>query len=515
MANYNVTLKRFSGSIWDILYPKTTIQQVIDLSTTLANMQDDIDGKTDIGHQHDASAISSGVLADGRIPFLNASKINAGTFAEDRIPSLNFDTKLYAPTYKLGGVPRVLKSLFDMTRPDRTAFLPADQIIIEQSVDGGVTWIDAGVSDSNKRRLFTGQRPSIALPLIGGVKHVNAMVRITITGMKYNQASATGETDRYNYWNSTYVQSTERYCTFDEGWAWVGANSDRLWFRVERATGALPNSWTNVREGWMYGWDGGNYFSLDGQVFGGGTTQTTNAWNWRITFRTGTNNQNFNQAEMSTSYTTSAQRVLHLKFTGQNVWTAPNKLMYNDHLYGWDEYLNAEFPADVKANGTLLVKTNDSRLTDARNANDVYSWAKAQSLFYNENTLNSDLNNTAYLTKNWIGSVSVTLNAPNNVNGWYLIQNIRHRGGASDGNVNGYQIAVGMTVQQNRVFIRTQSGGSFSSWVEIYSTGSKPILNFSELTGIVDDAQLPYATATEKGAVRLVLSGSQLTIYTS
>jgi len=350
-------------------------------------------------HIHSAADISSGILVDARIPSLNASKITTGVFGTDKIPSLDLDAKLFSPSYKIGGVPRVLKSLFDTTRPDRTAFLPADQIIIEKSIDAGTTWQDAGYTDSQKRQLFTGQRPTISLPLIGGIKHVNAMIRITITGMKYNQTGASGvETARYNYWNSTYVMSTERYCTLDEGWAWVSSNSDRLWFKVERATGAVPNTWANVREGFMSGWSGGNYFSLDSQVFGGGTTQTGNSWNWRITFRTCTSAQDFNQVGMATTYTTSAQAVHHIKLTGQNVWTAPNKLMYQDHLYGWDEYLNAEFPADVKANGTALVKTNDARMTDARTptshshtkeeitnfpasmpASDVFPWAKAES----------------------------------------------------------------------------------------------------------------------------------------
>ena len=36
-----------------------------------------------------SSTITSGTLADARIPNLNASKTNAGTFADARIPSLN------------------------------------------------------------------------------------------------------------------------------------------------------------------------------------------------------------------------------------------------------------------------------------------------------------------------------------------------------------------------------------------------------------------------------------------
>lgn len=41
----NVTIKKYNSGVWDTIYPKTTIAQVINLSTSLANMQSDINGK--------------------------------------------------------------------------------------------------------------------------------------------------------------------------------------------------------------------------------------------------------------------------------------------------------------------------------------------------------------------------------------------------------------------------------------------------------------------------------------
>jgi hypothetical protein len=56
-----------------------------DASTTTV----DLDGKyAESSHTHAASDITSGTLADARIPSLNASKISAGTFADGRIPNL-------------------------------------------------------------------------------------------------------------------------------------------------------------------------------------------------------------------------------------------------------------------------------------------------------------------------------------------------------------------------------------------------------------------------------------------
>jgi hypothetical protein len=260
------------------------------------------------------------------------------------------------PAYVNGSITGMGKPLFDVLRGDRTAFLPAPQIIIEQSLDGGTTWTDAGVSDTNKARLFTGQRPSINIPLSsGGVKTTNAMIRITVSGMKYNVPGGTVETSKYSYWNTTNVTSTERYFAAEDMWVWLGSNSDRIYCIVERSTGANPTTWITDQTAWMTGWDGGNYVSLSGSTFGGGTTQTGNYWNWRFTFRTASNAQTFNDADLSTSYTTSAQSIHHIKVVGKNVWTYSNNYMYNDHLYNWDESQNAFFPALVQ--GTTLKST--------------------------------------------------------------------------------------------------------------------------------------------------------------
>lgn len=45
MSVYKPTIKKWntSGSAWDTIYPKTTIDQVLTLATSLANMQTDID----------------------------------------------------------------------------------------------------------------------------------------------------------------------------------------------------------------------------------------------------------------------------------------------------------------------------------------------------------------------------------------------------------------------------------------------------------------------------------------
>jgi hypothetical protein len=90
----NITIKRYNGSAWDIHYPKTIISQVVNLSTTLANMQDDIDGKAASSHSHSAASIISGELSYLRVRQIrSADTRNENPEPSTYPPSASFDFK--------------------------------------------------------------------------------------------------------------------------------------------------------------------------------------------------------------------------------------------------------------------------------------------------------------------------------------------------------------------------------------------------------------------------------------
>lgn len=254
------------------------------------------------------------------------------------------------------------KSLFMMTKANRLAFLPADQIIIEQSIDGGTTWTDAGISDDAKRALFSGRNNgAIYFPMKDGKRTTDALFRITFTAMKYNVPADTAETDKYNYWNGTYVQGAERYSTLDTLYFWVSSATDRIWVKLERASGAEPNNWYNIfdtstdanRVG-LEGWPGMGFITFNSDRFGGAKTQTTNFWNYRLTFRTCSNVTTsdatlFDDANLSTSYNTQPQQILGISGYGDNCWDMPYELGKTDHMYSWDIDRNVTFPAKLTA----------------------------------------------------------------------------------------------------------------------------------------------------------------------
>ena len=242
-----------------------------------------------------------------------------------------------------------LQSLVSTVRANRLAFLPASQIIIEKTIDGGTTWTDAGVSDANKTSLFSEQRPGIAIPLIDGVRNVNCGLRITFTAMKYNVPEGTTETNKYNYWSSTYVTAQERYCQLKEFYFWLSSSSDGISVKVQRATGASPNNWTTIFENneWAAtGWSGNDYVRFAQATFGGSTNQTTQPWNYRIIFFTRDSNGGTN---LSTSSTTQSQVIQEIRGYGDTWWTRSNNLMAEDRLYTFDSSKNATFPANLTA----------------------------------------------------------------------------------------------------------------------------------------------------------------------
>ena len=250
------------------------------------------------------------------------------------------------PNYGRGTTDLSIRPLVHSTRANRLAFLPADQVIIEKTIDGGVTWVDAGYSDAVKIGLFNNLQSTIQIPLLNSAKSTQCGLRVTLTGMKYDVPEGTAETAKYNYWNADHIIRQERYFNVREWWFWLSSNNDSIRVQIEAATGAASTTWRNMFDAdfGMNGWSGSDWIRAgNGNTFGGGTTQTGNYWNWRLTFwsKYADGKTEFNSANI--------QNINTIYCYGDNVWGKPNNLMANDHLYSWDNIQNAIFPANVTA----------------------------------------------------------------------------------------------------------------------------------------------------------------------
>ena len=268
-------------------------------------------------------------------------------------------------------------------RANRLAFLPADQIIIEKTTDGGITWEDAGISDIKKENMFIGSLvdANITIPLKDGVRNTLCGIRVTITAMKYDVPEGTIETEKYNYWNSNYIIKTERYCNLSGLYIWVNTISDIMSLKIEKATGGNSTNWIQIHNftstnNALRGWPGGNVINnLGNATFGGNVTQTTNYWNYRFTFFTAPTTDNGTVGNRSPE---AKQAVYRIYGYGPSVWRAPNNnnLMSIDHLYTWDINQNAYFPAAITAtsfNGNATTATTATKATQDSDGNAINS----------------------------------------------------------------------------------------------------------------------------------------------
>lgn len=302
--------------------------------------------------------------------------------AEYKIQSHTYgDNKyIYAPESSNVTRPQCTSSISDITiqplvddlRANRLAFLPADQIIIEKTTDGGTTWEDAQVNDAVKLALFSQTRPSVSIPKINNEKNILCGLRVTFTAMKYNVPANTPETQKYNYWNSTYVASQERYNKIREMYFWVSSNSDTITVKLERANGATPNNWVTAFEkaGYgMTGWSGNDYIRFNEGVFGGSVTQVNQYWNYRLTFFTAGPN---GSSTLSGTNMTSGQVIHEIRGYGTAWWGAGNYLASKDHLYTWNANKEATFPAQVTATN-FVGKINNKTVSADVPANAVFT----------------------------------------------------------------------------------------------------------------------------------------------
>ena len=277
------------------------------------------------------------------------------------IPVTSVNTsKLAEPDTLTAATTPTTMPMINTVRANHLAFLPAVQCIIEQTTDGGTTWTDAGISDSSKATLFSGNNGGINIPLKDGVRSTDCALRITITGMKYNVPDGTAETAKYAYWNSSYVKSCERYFALSMLYIWCSSIYDKIRATVQRAKGSDPNNWVTVRDSAtsvISGWSGGNFLcNLGNATFGGSTSQTTNYWNWRIILRTCAPDGTFDDTKLNTTaaYISSKQCIYRIQGYGNNIYTSPNSMASIDHLYTWDNDKNATFPAKLIATAFRL-----------------------------------------------------------------------------------------------------------------------------------------------------------------
>lgn len=344
-ANQNRYVRRPMSSIWS--YIKSKADSVYqpkgsyaasghthdDRYYTESEMNTKLSGKSNIDHTHNIIKDSG----DGRNIKIAYSKsgLNYGDYSwlagwngeelravnKNQFATANHThptSEIYGGNVNYSGYAGPIESAhIDVLRANRLAFLPASGIKVEYSVDGGATWIDYGATDDQKASLFAMRMGSAALFYTG--KHTKAdectikdQLRITVTPV-----------DRYASVNMLYL--------------WVSVAGTSATVNISRSTIGAKETFTDVRTDVpISGRSGPNEIRFSGGTFGGGSTQTSNAYAYRFTFK--------NKADGKGSVS-----VMDIRMYGPSAWGVPNNMMEKDHIYNWDANQNVHFPAQVTA----------------------------------------------------------------------------------------------------------------------------------------------------------------------
>ena len=338
MGNIKISLRKRGSTFLegDTLLPITDYAYLLNKPTTF----------TPTAHNHDASAINAGTLHVDRIPAHDASKVNSGIFNKDRIPTtLNdvYSRKFLVsadgvPSSNLGSPTVQEMALFQEQFNNKTEFYDITKIVFE-SFDG-TTWTDvtSTITEQNRKRFMGGD-------LVGNVNIPNLAVKYRIT------LRAT----TYVFLNSLYIYwSSQSHSTKVTIWK---KHDSASWEQVTSSTVSVS------------AWPGHMYLPFPGIAWHPTATLGSHWHEVRIEF----------EPAWSSHVTYGTYPIVLQKLQLWGGYPAGKRTIYN-----LDENKGASFPQNVYASDFYVgankaVLNNDSRLSDARIASDVSSWAKAAS----------------------------------------------------------------------------------------------------------------------------------------
>lgn len=210
---------------------------------------------------------------------------------------------------------------------NRLAFGSGDGITIEYSRDSGSTWTDYGLS--------TAQRSSIlSTGLDAGIGKCDSTNKATATYM----LRVTLDTDKIPV-----------YTVLNKFVFYVNTNgSNGCYCTIEASLESTPTTWkTFVNKVSIAGWSGWNVINTS-EITTYGNNASSQYGLIRFTFGC-----------TSSSTTHTGLKINKILAFGGQGWTTPSTMARNGHLYGYDIYKNASFPASVSAttfteNGTTL-----------------------------------------------------------------------------------------------------------------------------------------------------------------
>lgn len=211
---------------------------------------------------------------------------------------------------------------------NRLAYARPAGIKVEYSTDGGTTWVDYGLTDTEKINLVTttGGKILYAGKQLSTKALKTDKLRITFNATDmglYTQARALLVNVSTNGSISTPANTT--------------TTKQSILVDIEKANRGSEDTFSTWFTGIeLQGWSGWNSIPLNGISFGGGATQTSNTGAIRLTFYSD---------GASSSYASGAHfGIYNFYLIGSTFWNAPSNMSKTGHLYDYDANQNMILP---------------------------------------------------------------------------------------------------------------------------------------------------------------------------
>lgn len=228
-----------------------------------------------------ANLVTSGAVYTA----LSGKASSTHTHTLNQVTSSSFNTT--------GSVDYISRSLVPYISGTKFYGMPAAAITVEYSRDGGATWIDYGLDDGAKMRIFDhsgGANLYLGKASTKADNSINNMLRITIDATK----------------------SDGRYLSTDSMFTWMSSNGNTTCVTLEVASYSAPTTFkTIVNNAPINGWSGPNMSHYGSITFGGSTAGSTSPNNqfYRLTYK---------QTAISSSY--SSALIGDIRFFGSALW---------------------------------------------------------------------------------------------------------------------------------------------------------------------------------------------------
>ena len=251
-----------------------------------------------------------------------------------------------------GGVSPIDAACSNIHSANRFAFAKAAGITIEYSTDGS-TYSTYSTTDAAKVNLVSGNGSAYYIGARSSSTTVNDKLRITLNATNMGL---------YTRLRKLLINITTSYAT--------GSN-----VIVEKAMKGSESTYTTVGTYQISGWSGWNSIPI-GAAFGGGSNQTGNIANLRLTFGiTGVNSEQ----------TSNALTILDIIGIGDTYWSYPSTMAKTGHIYTYDSSQNTTFPANVTA--TTFVGALSGNATTATNV--AWSGITSKPSYYDAKAIKS------------------------------------------------------------------------------------------------------------------------------